>query len=614
MSDLSSLPAIEPDTRCFQISSYDTTGGNDDGFSGRYSFIRRNPDSTLVVFEAQGPGVINRIWTPTPSEDTLYFYIDDMKKPALRIRYLDLFSGKVFPFSSPLCSNQLGGYFCYLPIPFSGQCRIVYKGKKTQFHQIQYSLYPKSTRVKSLSLPLTESESASLRKLLSFQGLNNWSDQQMYPNEAILEDRRTIHLKPGESQTLFKLDHGARILRLEIGSLSALVDISKQIDIRISWDNEKIPAVLCPLSDFFGFAFGQPSMKSIMIGASGDKVYCNFPMPFERAAFIELKYRPKTDDVQTEITLQSTTRYALKPQRAVEGKFYAQWNRSNPTLFHKPHLMLSTKGRGHLVGTALQAQGLKAGMTYFFEGDDSTAVDGEFRMHGTGSEDYFNGGWYALPDRWDAAMSLPLSGALTYSLPFCRTGGYRLFLSDKISFQKNIYHSIEHGPTNDVTADYTSISYFYSDSPPPSVGFPTNENTYEPDTLTLYPQLMTMGTEGPMSIRTAWAYPTGGLTYFITVSDETSIRLPLDVPAGRYQLFLDDVPGPDQCAVAVWQRQTLLKTFVDRYQSDRKRSPSSYLCDINVDEFVNTITLHFKTTGDRNQFTFNRLILVRRPN
>lgn len=45
-------------------------------------------------------------------------------------------------------------------------------------------------------------------------------------------------------------------------------------------------------------------------------------------------------------------------------------------------------------------------MTLFFEGDDSTYVDNKMRLHGTGSEDYYNGGWYALLDRWDRGNSL----------------------------------------------------------------------------------------------------------------------------------------------------------------------------------------------------------------
>lgn len=84
-------------------------------------------------------------------------------------------------------------------------------------------------------------------------------------------------------------------------------------------------------------------------------------------------------------------------------------------------------------------------MTLFFEGDDSTYVDNKMRLHGTGSEDYYNGGWYALLDRWDRGNSLPLHGCLDYSLPMARTGGYRFFLADKMSYEKEIYHGMEHG-------------------------------------------------------------------------------------------------------------------------------------------------------------------------
>lgn len=55
--DISLLPGYRNDTREAQISTYDTTGGNDDGFSGKYSFIRRNADSSLVIFEQNEPGV-----------------------------------------------------------------------------------------------------------------------------------------------------------------------------------------------------------------------------------------------------------------------------------------------------------------------------------------------------------------------------------------------------------------------------------------------------------------------------------------------------------------------------------------------------------------------------
>ena len=52
-----------------QESSYDRTGGNDDGFSGKYSYLRKEKEG-LVLADFEGPGVVNRIWTPTPTEDT----------------------------------------------------------------------------------------------------------------------------------------------------------------------------------------------------------------------------------------------------------------------------------------------------------------------------------------------------------------------------------------------------------------------------------------------------------------------------------------------------------------------------------------------------------------
>src|SRR3978361_445074 len=106
--NISDLPSYRSSTYSAQVSSYDTTGSNNDGFGGEYSFIRRNADSSLVIFDVKGTGVVNRIWTPTPTNYTLDFYIDDAKQPTLSINYRDLFSGKVFPFVQPLCGNQLG--------------------------------------------------------------------------------------------------------------------------------------------------------------------------------------------------------------------------------------------------------------------------------------------------------------------------------------------------------------------------------------------------------------------------------------------------------------------------------------------------------------------------
>src|SRR6185295_3542203 len=117
--------------------------------------------------DVKGSGLINRIWTPTPTNDSLDFYIDDTLSPAFTICYRDLFSGAVYPFMAPLCANQLGGYYCYLPIPFSESCKIVFRGKTTRFHQIGYRLYPGTMAINKFKLPLSLEEQQGLEKIKS---------------------------------------------------------------------------------------------------------------------------------------------------------------------------------------------------------------------------------------------------------------------------------------------------------------------------------------------------------------------------------------------------------------------------------------------------------------
>src|SRR5439155_9357166 len=127
------------------------------------------------------------------------------------------------------------------------------------------------------------------------------------------------------------------------------------------------------------------------------------------------------------------------------------------------------------VGVTLQAQGMVSGTTPFFEGDDEAVIDGELAAHGTGSEDFFNGGWYDVPGRWDRRLSFPLSGCLDYRKPLARSGAYRFFLGDACAYRKSLRLTIEHAPEGNKTpADYVGVTYFYSEGPPdPQEPLPT---------------------------------------------------------------------------------------------------------------------------------------------
>ena len=104
---LDGLPKFKQSVKIGSFSSYDRTGGNNDGFSGQHSYIRKEPGG-LVLAELKGPGVIWRIWTPTPTDDVMEFYFDGQKKPAISVKFRELFTGEQFPFVRPIVGHGAG--------------------------------------------------------------------------------------------------------------------------------------------------------------------------------------------------------------------------------------------------------------------------------------------------------------------------------------------------------------------------------------------------------------------------------------------------------------------------------------------------------------------------
>ncbi|HVM89586.1 MAG TPA: glycoside hydrolase family 172 protein [Puia sp.] len=607
--NISLLPSYRSNSIEAQVSTYDTTGGNNDGFEGVYSFVKRNPDSSLVIFDVKGPGVINHIHTPTPTNDTLDFFIDDISHPAFSINYMDLFSGKIFPFIAPLCGSQLGGYYCYIPIPYQKELKIVCRGKHLQFHDIQYRTFGQGTIVKNFSLNVSNEEKELLS---SIQKL--WSNHEnkvadfISNNAEVLSVTKNIQLKPGQHDNLFDLKTGGRIIGIIINENEPEKKIFKQVDLKINWDAEQTPAIYCPLADFFGYAFGKPSMQSLLLGYKNGKHYCFFPMPFDKRAIIQLFNRSTDNEVSLHARIYYTTK---KRDAATEGRFYAAWNANTHEAGSPAHVFLDTKGKGHYVGSLLQASGLYSGVTTFFEGDDSTSVDGRMVIHGTGSEDYFNSGWYALLDRWDSRFSLPIHGALDYSAAYSRTGGYRFYLDDKISFSKSIFQSMEHGPEhNNVAAQYTSVALFYADKAPINFLTPTNANCsiFIPDTLLLFPQLMKFSSRGDISMSNLWI----GEDVVTKASDESTLAFFTDdIEPGTYKLFVSFSKVPEGCSFSLWHRQTQLSDWIDTYNSQKEEVKTQFVCIVGLDDNNHSLSLHFKTKENRLTVLLNHFVLVK---
>src|SRR5262245_52920970 len=135
------LPRLRESVYVGSVSSYDRTGGNDDGFSGAYSFVRKD-ERGLVLADLKGPGIVYRIWTPTPTDDPLELYFDGEGTPRIELPFRDLFTGARAPFLRPLVGSALGGNLSYVPIPYERSLEIVLRAERVQFYQINYATYP----------------------------------------------------------------------------------------------------------------------------------------------------------------------------------------------------------------------------------------------------------------------------------------------------------------------------------------------------------------------------------------------------------------------------------------------------------------------------------------
>ena len=113
--------------RFLHVSSFDTTGGNRD----RYEVP---PGDSVVLLDVEGPGVIRRLWITVASDDPHYLrrialkmYWDGETEPSVAVPLGDFFGNgfeKVHYLAAPMGVSS-GGFYSYLPMPFSSRARIV---------------------------------------------------------------------------------------------------------------------------------------------------------------------------------------------------------------------------------------------------------------------------------------------------------------------------------------------------------------------------------------------------------------------------------------------------------------------------------------------------------
>ncbi len=99
----------------------------------------------------------------------------------------------------------------------------------------------------------------------------------------------------------------------------------------------------------------------------------------------------------------------------------------------------------------------------FLEGDARFYVDDakSFLCGSTGTEEYFNWGWYDMPPK-DEVFAYPTHGYTEHTRDSeDHSTMYRFHLTDSVPYYRSFRFDLEHGPEGEIVADYESVAFLY---------------------------------------------------------------------------------------------------------------------------------------------------------
>lgn len=441
---------LSPSSRI--ISSRDRKGGNEDGFV--YSYLYRNKNE-YVLLDTEGNGCITRMWFDSTANFTgmkgnIRFYLNESSAPTIDIPFLSAFHGDFNPFLKPLVQNPLqssGGFISYTPIPFSKRIKVSTTFRPS-YYQINYYLLDHKVN-SNISADYYNKISRNIKAYL----------KNRHNNERI---SGKVEIDPGEIRDIF-----SRSEKGEINSILISSDNLEKVVLKARWDQEEKYQFIFPLEILLKGG-DTIDFNSYFAVKEGNSVNLYFPAPFSSA---KIYLQNNSDDT---VSVNYSIGIKEKADSSNENfRLYSFYNPLTSTSSEKLFNVCNIEGQGLLAGIILEmragddireqckkAMGIPLDLC-FLEGDESIYIDGttEPALQGTGTEDYFNAGYYFS----EGVFSLPFHGLISMvagaTIPSLTA--FRWHIPDPIIFQKQLKFDIEVGPVNDITAEYSSLCIFY---------------------------------------------------------------------------------------------------------------------------------------------------------
>ena len=264
---------------------------------------------------------------------------------------------------------------------------------------------------------------------------------------------------------------GSRTYRYQTGAdaVTASDAVLSGAHLKITFDGQT--TVDAPVGEFFGSGLGEYDTRTLYssIDSRPDGWYTAWwPMPYATSAKVELvngSDQPITGAV-VQVTAAPDTSVADGLRTGRLGLFHASHHRGD-TVNGTDWSILDTQGSGVFYGETQSMRGQIAtgNRREYLEGDERVYVDGVASpaWHGTGTEDFFESGWYF---RDGTTYAMPLAGNPAYETDgdgcqYDCTGAIRMMAGDAVPFASALKFGIEHGPGDDKPANYSTTAYWY---------------------------------------------------------------------------------------------------------------------------------------------------------
>ena len=475
---LDRLPYLSADTQSLQLSSFDRSGGDFDISTGNKNGTGgclASGGAGCVVAEDHGAGEVDSIWFTRDGGNvraigTIRIELDG--QTVIDAPLQSLVDGALgAPFVWPLVANAAqspGGVYIKVPMPYRQSMRISVASHLEYYH-VDYRRFSTADGVSTFS-----PSDPALDVIATLRAAGTVDPKPAAP--AAAHNNRVVELPAGAGVTIAESAGSGMISALHLRLPEPTDQLLSGLRLQIEFDRQTM--VDSPVGEFFGAGLGANNAQSLMFATTPQpdgslSLSGWWPMPFARTARITLA-NTTTDPVSqidSDVVTTADPQWAPALASGRAGYFTAR-SHAGPTALGQDWLFADEPGHGKFVGVSHTIRGsrIKTSFSddapYFLEGAERVYTDGALspQWYGTGTEDFYEGGWYFKNGKH---FSAPLTGqpdqrtAAGGCADYC-IAAYRLMLAEAIDYHSAIRFGIEHGKRNMVQPDYSSTAFLYT--------------------------------------------------------------------------------------------------------------------------------------------------------